>query len=213
MAPNRLGGLGQRCGLLARPIRPNALVNLRLNDYGRPLREIRDSFWNNPHKPLLPKGDAELADAIHQAVNAGDVVLVDDTGDPYTIHNPGDVNLADPGVRLQRPAPPQDSPDPDHGEPPEPPPVAPDSDGGEQPAPAPPAPPQPDPAPASKHWLATITINTNIDTAKGDDPLVQLLRELMVAVDDGHIAHINQMSTVTITADQKTADKLQAAAD
>ena len=32
------------------------LHNLRDNDYGRPLSEIRDSFWPNPHKPLLFSG-------------------------------------------------------------------------------------------------------------------------------------------------------------
>ena len=201
------------------------LVNLSPNDYGRPLREIRDSFWNNPHKPLLPKGDAELADAIYQAVNAGDVVLVDDAGAPYKVHTPGDVNLADPGIRLQRPTPPQDSPGSDEGGvSTEAPPAGSGTGGGEQPtdpstgtASQPgtgtSTSPGPGTAPGEKHWMASITIDTNIDTSEGNDPLVQLLRELMVAVDAGHISHINQLSTVTITADQQTADKLQAAAD
>jgi hypothetical protein len=201
------------------------LVNLRPNDYGRPLREIRDSFWNNPHKPLLPKGGAELADAIHQAVADGEVVLVDDTGIPYKVHGPGDINLADTGIRLQRPGPPPGTPDPaDGAASTETPPTGPASSGGAattdvgagaaaQPTPTDQPPSAPSAAPGGQHWMANITISADIDTAKGNDQLVQLLRELMVAVDDGHITHINQMSTVTIAADQKTADKLKAAAD
>ena len=202
------------------------LVNLRPNDYGQPLREIRNSFWNNPHKPLLPEGDAELADAIYQAVTADKVVLVDDTGAPYKVHAPGDVNLADPGIRLQRPASPQGSPDADDGgvstEPP--PEAAAGTGGGDQPtapgtgAPSQPTPddpvsPEPDTGLGGQHWMASITINTDIDATEGNDPLVQLLRELMHAVDAGDITHINQMSSITITADQQTADKLKAAAD
>ena len=35
--------------------------NLRESDYGVPLAEVRDSFWSNPHKPLLPTGAGELS--------------------------------------------------------------------------------------------------------------------------------------------------------
>ena len=199
------------------------LVNLRPNDYGRPLREIRDSFWNNPHKPLLPKGDTELAEAIHQAVIAGDVVLVDDAGAPYKVHTPGDVNLADPGIRLREPAPPPDPEDgdaPTEGPAPEP---GSSAGGGEQtadpgtgtasqPTPGDPA-PEPGTGPSDKHCMANITINTEIDATEGNDPLVQLLRELMHAVDAGDITHIYQTSSVTIPVDRQAADKLQAAAD
>ena len=201
------------------------LVNLRPNDYGRPLREIRDSFWNNPHKPLLPEGDAELANAIHQAVTDGKAVLVDDTGAAYHIHTPGDVNLAATGIRLQRPAPPQDSQDSTNGgATTEPPSVGSGTGTGahvadpsvgtsSQPAPDDPASSEPETGAGGQHWMASITINTDIDASDDNHPLVPLLRELMYAVDEGAITHINQMSNITITADQQTADKLQAAAE
>ena len=51
------------------------LHNLGGNDDGRPLPEIRDSFWNNPHKPLLPSGATELREAIYHAVTSGDIEL------------------------------------------------------------------------------------------------------------------------------------------
>lgn len=182
-----------------------------------------DGADHNPHKPLLPKGDTELADAIYQAVTAKKIVLVDGAGIPYKVHTPGDVNLADSGIRLQRPAPPQDSPDPDDGgvsaeASPTEPGVGKWSTGSSTdtmspPAPDEPASAEPDTAPGGQHWMANITINTDIDATEGNDPLVQLLREVMHAVDAGAITHINQMSSVTITADQQTADKLQAAAD
>ena len=42
------------------------LVNLRETGYGLALYEVRDSFWDNPHKPLLPTGKSELANATPQ---------------------------------------------------------------------------------------------------------------------------------------------------
>lgn len=39
---------------------------------------------------------------------------------------------------------------------------------------------------------------------------MQLLRELILAVDAGDITHTDQMSNVTVTADQQAADKLEA---
>ena len=79
------------------------LSNLRDNDYGLPLSEIRDSFWSNPHKPLLPAGAGELRDAVYDAVKAGKVELVDADGSVYTARASGDINLASDAIRIREP--------------------------------------------------------------------------------------------------------------
>ena len=79
------------------------LSNLRDNDYGLPLAEIRDSFWSNPHKPLLPSGAGELRDAVYGAVKIGRVELVDADGGVYTARASGDINLASDAIRIRKP--------------------------------------------------------------------------------------------------------------
>ena len=194
------------------------LVNLRPNDYGRPLCEIRDGFWNNPHKPLLPGGDAELADAVHQAVTTGAIELASDTGELYHISTPGDVNLSATTIRLRCPEPAASEPadetpteDPGHG-------GTGDAGGGVSPGATGTGTPSPGAATSSgqpqtgaQHWMANITIDTGIDPGEGNDQLVQLLREVMHAVDAGDITHISQLTNITITADEQTAEKIKAA--
>ena len=51
------------------------LVNLRDDDYGRPLDELRDLFWSSPRLPLLPGGEQDLKEAIFEAVSKGDSAL------------------------------------------------------------------------------------------------------------------------------------------
>jgi hypothetical protein len=79
------------------------LHNLRDDDYGRPLSEIRDSFWNTPRLPLLPDGEEDLRRAIYQAVHNGALVLVDHLGKQRTADTPADINLSSAGVRLAKP--------------------------------------------------------------------------------------------------------------
>ncbi len=59
----RLKELGKTVGLgefTARAL----LHNLQEADYGRPLDELRDLFWNAPRMPLLPEGDQDLQRAV-----------------------------------------------------------------------------------------------------------------------------------------------------
>lgn len=77
--------------------------NLRDHDWGKPLSEIRDGFWNTPRLPLLPNGDAELRAAVYSAVQAGDLVLVGPDGTPRTVTTAADVNLTASGIRIQKP--------------------------------------------------------------------------------------------------------------
>ena len=78
------------------------LHNLRDNDYGCPISEIRDGFWSNPHKPLLPTGAAELRDAIYDAIAKGDIELVSPEGVVYPVHARNDINLAADNIRIRR---------------------------------------------------------------------------------------------------------------
>lgn len=81
-----------------------ALVHqLREGDYGKPLSEIRDAFWNAPRLPLLHGGEPALKGAIFAAVQAGDLALADGSGNPYTAHSEGEVNLQSSSIRLVKP--------------------------------------------------------------------------------------------------------------
>ena len=198
----------------ARPGELNAqmlLANLRPNDDKRPLNEIRDSFWNNPHKPLLPSGEAELAAAVYEAVAAGDLELFNTAG-VFQANNPGDVNLASSAIRLRRPGPAATPPAP-QGAPTGG--AAAASGAGTPPGTsgAPTGPVAPPAAAAAGHWVANINVNTNIDPAAGNDELVHLLRELAHAVDAGRVIHLNQLTNITIVGDQNTADEIKALAD
>ena len=79
------------------------LHNLRDSDYGRPLSEIRDSFWNTPRLPLLPDGEEDLRRAIYHAIRNGDLVLVDHVGNQRTAETPADINMSSAGLRLAKP--------------------------------------------------------------------------------------------------------------
>lgn len=79
------------------------LHQLRDSDYGKPLSEIRDAFWNAPRLPLLHGGEPELKRAIFAAVQAGDLALADGAGNPYTAHSESEINLQSPSIRLVKP--------------------------------------------------------------------------------------------------------------
>jgi hypothetical protein len=84
-----------------------ALVhNLREDDYGRPLDEVRDLFWNSPRMPLLPKGDSDLQNAIFQAIEEGTLLLVGGDGSPRSVNSPGEIGVGQSGLKLSMPLPP-----------------------------------------------------------------------------------------------------------
>lgn len=190
------------------------LVNLRETDDGLPLSEIRDGFWNNPHKPLLPGGEADLTNAIYEAVSGGDLELFSTASGVYKVENPGDVTLTSSQIRLRRPKP--SEPD----EPSEPPDMT-SAPAGTATSPVP-AEPQPQvrassdlvrdtaqpSASGAALWTANININTSIDPAVGNDGLVVLLRELAAATDSGQITHLTQLSNITLHCDEHTAQQI-----
>ncbi len=79
------------------------LHNLRESDYGRPLSEIRDSFWNTPRLPLIPDGEEDIRKAIYQAIRNSDLVLIDHLGVQRTAEAPADINMSSAGLRLAMP--------------------------------------------------------------------------------------------------------------
>ena len=71
-----------------------ALVHqLRENDYGRPLGEIRDSFWQAPRLPLLYDGDADLRVALYDAVRGELLRIVSRDGTEVVVTGPNEINL------------------------------------------------------------------------------------------------------------------------
>jgi len=80
-------------------------VNLRDDDYGRPLDELRDLFWSSPRLPLLPGGEQDLKEAIFEAVSKGELRLVDDYGEERAVTRASDIAVGSPSLRLARPQP------------------------------------------------------------------------------------------------------------
>jgi Protein of unknown function (DUF499) len=81
------------------------LHNLREQDYGRPLSEIRDAFWNAPRLPLLHGGEKDLQHAIYQAVQQGELRIVGSDNSDVVVTDPGQVNLSSSTLQLARPIP------------------------------------------------------------------------------------------------------------
>lgn len=81
------------------------LHNLRDSDYGRPLSEVRDSFWQAPRLPLLPGGEGDLRQAIFDAVQESKLRIVDGAGEEVAVTGVGEINLSSNALRLAKPVP------------------------------------------------------------------------------------------------------------
>lgn len=79
------------------------LHNLTDNDYGRPLDEVRDLFWNTPRVPLLPEGDVDLQRAIYQAVSEDKLRLIGADGVTRTVARAAEIGVGQAGLRLAKP--------------------------------------------------------------------------------------------------------------
>lgn len=89
--------------------------NLRDNDYGKTLSDIRAAFYSAPRLPLLYAGDKDLQHAIYDAVQQGLVEIVDGGGSAVAVTAASQVNLASTGLRLARPKPPEPAAPPEGG--------------------------------------------------------------------------------------------------
>jgi hypothetical protein len=84
-----------------------ALVfNLRESDYGRPLSEVRDAFWNTPRLGLLPGGQSDLRQAIYDAVQSSQLRVVRGNDDAdVAVTAPAEINFNAAGHWLAKPRP------------------------------------------------------------------------------------------------------------
>lgn len=80
------------------------LHHLRETDYGRPLGEIRDSFWQAPRLPLLHSGDADLRAAIYEASNSGLLRIASRDGTEVAVTGPNEINLSSMALTIVKPA-------------------------------------------------------------------------------------------------------------
>lgn len=81
------------------------LHNLREQDYGKTLADLRSAFYSAPRLPLLYAGDPDLQQAIYDAVKAGELSIVESTGTAVAITAPAQINLSSAALRIARPAP------------------------------------------------------------------------------------------------------------
>ncbi len=81
------------------------LANLNDSDYGRPLDEVRDLFWNSPRMPLLYGGEADLQNAIFSAAQKGQMRLMSSDGTERAITQPGEIPVRLSSLRLAQPQP------------------------------------------------------------------------------------------------------------
>ena len=76
------------------------LHNLREQDYGRTLSDVRAAFFSAPRLPLLYNGDRDLQQAIYDAVKDGTLAIFDGSGTEVAVTAPHQVNLTSTGLRL-----------------------------------------------------------------------------------------------------------------
>ena len=144
------------------------LHNLREQDWGRPLSEIRDEFWNAPRLPLLPDGESDLRKALYNAIKSGDIILVDSAGKQRSVTDRSDINFGSSDIRIQ-------SPDflaeeePGSGET--------DPEGGNGPHPPP-------PPPGTKEQQVAISVTQSLRGDSDRDGLRHLLNQVANAVDE-----------------------------
>lgn len=81
------------------------LHNLREQDYGKTLADIRAAFYSAPRLPLLYEADRDLQQAIYDAVSQGSLRIVDAAGTAVEVTTPGQVNLTSTALRIAAPAP------------------------------------------------------------------------------------------------------------
>jgi hypothetical protein len=161
------------------------LHNLGESDYGRPLDEVRDAFWNSPRMPLLAGGEADLQRAIFEAVVDGKLRLVGDDGSERVVTKPSEIGVGSASLRLARP-----QEEPVAPEPPE--------------APGPPA--LPTSYPVSPDVQLKVSLNTNLEDGSRRSTVYKLLDELAAAVDSNEASHI-QLS-VSVVVPEKKAESL-----
>lgn len=164
-----------------------ALVhNLRDSDWGRPLSEIRDEFWNAPRLPLLPGGESDLRQALYDAIKSDEIILVDADGKQRIVTSPSDINFGSSDIRIQRPDLKLESPE--------------DEEGNGTPSTLPPP-----PSPPSAEQQVAVSATRALRDVSERNAMRQLLNQIANAVDED--ASWIQV-VVKVTAPGETADKI-----
>jgi hypothetical protein len=172
------------------------LHNLTEDDYGRPLDELRNSFWSSPRLPLLPGGEDDLRSAIFEAIVTDQIVVVDDQGDRREVLAAGEIALNQPSLRLQRVRPE-----------PEPKPTDDETPAGEEPGPVPPA-----PGTEETDVMVAFTVRTSLRDQQRAFAVGKVLGTLATDVDsDIGVSHIDM--TVRVTLPRAKAQTLAAQAE
>ena len=196
-----------------------ALVhNLRGQDHGRSLSEIRSAFYNAPRLPLLYNGDTDLQHAIYDAAVNGLLRIVDANGRDVAVTAPNQVNLSSTSLRLTRPVAPCPhcgSVDDPHvcGDPGSTQPAA----GGDQPSrelkrgdtaavsPTTGLDDQSSTTSRERHLSLSLTRNL-LNNDEDADNLVALLRSIYVAIDERHVSYLQ--ATMNLLVSDETAQTL-----
>lgn len=165
------------------------LHNLSRTDYGRPLNELRDLFWSSPRLPLLPGGDTDLQRAIFEAVQGGQLRVVDEGEIERAVMRPGDIAVGSMALRLAEPA-------------------GTKGEGPGQPQPAPAGDQRPTTAsPTAKEVQLSFSLSVGLRDQKRRDSVWSLMNGLATRIDDGDVSHIQ--AAVKIVLPEKTAEKLK----
>ncbi|MDA3014853.1 MAG: DUF499 domain-containing protein [Actinomycetota bacterium] len=174
-------------------------ANLDSKDYGVPLDEVRNRFWQTVRKPLLWGGDSDLRTAIFEAIRAEDLRIVGaKDSEDREVTAAGDIqflaslHLAAPKHVEPAPAPLGDETPGGGGTTPKP------EDGGGAPIPKPPV--QPD-------AQVSLSLTASLSDAAKREAVWRALDELARGVDDGVASHI-QIS-LKVTGPRSWADELK----
>jgi hypothetical protein len=165
--------------------------NLRDDDYGRPLDEVRDLFWNAPRMPLLPGGESDLQRAIFEAATAGVLRLVGTDGFERTVTSAGEIGVGQANLRLAKPGATEF-----HAE-------------GDQPAVSPPTTPQPPISPpivTGQEKQLAFTLRTSLSGEAQREALYSLLSALGRNVDEGNASYAEVM--VRMRLEPNAADEI-----
>ena len=76
---------------------------LRDSDFGRSIKSIRDDFYRDPDRVLLPDGKTDLKNALYEAIKAGEAEIVTESGEVAVPARASDINLTSSANTLEKP--------------------------------------------------------------------------------------------------------------
>lgn len=182
------------------------LHNLREQDYGKTLSDLRAAFYNAPRLPLLYAGDTDLQHAVFDAVQAGELRIIDAAGTEVAATAPGQVNLSSTGLRIARPSP---TTDPaagayDPGQPGAP--AAAATTASTSGSPRTTAAPTPIAASTAEKSVAFAFTTNLLAGPAAADAFAAVFRAIYVALDERQLSYLQ--GTLNLVADSVVADEL-----